>query len=150
MSVVAGSDIFTNTWNTFYKIISGNVVDTGSRGGSAWIFADYPMIQEGKEDKHPGFPIITIDSFENSGNLYTFNKIQNTLSSMVTIHSRNKRHLDVISSDVHDAIVSNRKVLGSSGLHNLQFTPGGTETYAEDRYNKTHMKMMGIQVDTVL
>jgi len=150
MTVTVGSDIFTNTWNTFYNVISGNVVDTTSRGGSQWIFADYPMIQEGKTDEHPGFPIITLDPFGDSGGLYTFDNTQHTLTSVITVHSKNKRHLDVISSDITDAILTNRKVLGQSGLHNLEFTVGGNETYAMDRYNKIHMKMMGIKVDTVL
>lgn len=150
MSVVAGSDIFSNTWNTFYSVISGNVVDTATRGGSQWIFADYPMIQEGKEDKHPGFPIITIDPFGDTGEVYTFDSTRHSLSSMVTVHTKSKRVLDVISSDVVDAILSNRKVLGQSGLHNLEFSMGGNETYAMDRDNKIHMKMMGVKVDTVL
>lgn len=152
MSTVVGSDIFTNTWNTVYQLISGNVVDTASatRGGSAWIYADFPMIQEGKTDEHPGYPIITIDPFELMGMSHTFGKRENTLNSTITVHTRNKRDVDVISSDIQDTLASNIKVLGASGLHNMEFTVGGVETVAFDRYNKFHTKMMGFKVDTVL
>lgn len=149
MTVVTGSDIFSNTWNTFYKVISGNVLDPASRG-SQWIFRDYPQIQEGKTDEHPGFPIITIEPFENNGTLYTFSNMNNSLTSTITVHTRTKRHIDIISDSINSAITSNRKTLGASGLHNLEFTQGGVETYTSDRYNKIHMKNIGIKVDTVI
>lgn len=150
MNVLTGSDLFTNSWNTLYKTISGNVVDPQTRTGSQWIFADYPLAQDGKTHNHPGFPIITIDSFENDGNSYTFDKMENSLMTNITVHTNNKRHVDVLSSDIHSTIMENRKTLGASGMHNIKFTMGGRETIAMDRDNKIHTKTIGLGADVVL
>lgn len=146
MSVVIGSNIFTNSWNTVYDIISGNVIDPTTRGGSPWIFADYPMIQEGKTDEHPGFPIITIEPFQSDSENITHRhgKTYSDLNSVITVHSRNKRHVDVISSDIWDALNSKQGVMSESGLNHLMISSGGVETFAMDRYNKFHSKNMGV------
>jgi len=145
MSVTLGSNIFTNTWKTFYSIISGNIVDTASRGGSQWIFADYPAIQDGKTDEHPGFPIVTIEPFEAESSIITqgIGKTYSLVDTMVTIFTKNKKDIDTISSDIWDAVNTNREVLMSSGLSHMEVSPGGISTEVFDRDNKIHTKNMG-------
>jgi len=152
MSTAVGSNLFTNTWNTVYKLISGNVVDPATRGGSQWIFADYPMVQEGKTDEHPGFPIITIEPFQSDSEVIThgIGKTYTEMNSLISIHTRNKRQIDTLSSDVWDAFNSNRQVLMESGLNHLKISPGGIETNPIDRFNKIHTKNMGVSLKVMI
>jgi len=146
MTIAIGSNIYTNTWNTVYKIISGNIIDPATRGGSQWIFSDYPDIQDGKNNTHPGFPIVTLEPFQTDTSVITqgIGKTYSEINSMITVFTTNKRHVDVVSSDIWDAINSNREVLMQSGLHHLEYTPGGIETVEFDRKNKIHTKNIGV------
>jgi len=146
MVVSVGSNIYTNTWNTVYKIISGNIIDPATRGGSQWIFSDYPDIQDGKNNTHPRFPIVTIEPFEADTSVITqgIGKTYSLIDTMITVFTTNKRHVDVVSSDIWDAINSNREVLMQSGLSHMEFVGGGVETVEFDRENKIHTKNMGV------
>jgi len=146
MSVVVGSNLFNNTWNTVYKIISGNIIDPATRGGSQWIFADYPIIQDGQTDEHPGFPIVTLEPFQSDTEIVTqgIGKSYSELNSVITIFTTNKRQNDVVSSDVWDALNSNRGVLMQSGLSHLSINAGGLTTDALNRHDRIHTKNMGI------
>ena len=142
--VVTGSNLFNQAWMVLYKTISGNVTDPVSRGGSAWIFADFPEIQEGKQDDFPGFPIITIDNFENTSSNITSQKMENNISTVITVHTKDRKTLDTLSSDIHNVLVTSKPTIISSGLHAMTFSSGGVDTYAFDRNNKIHTKMIGV------
>ena len=146
MSVVVGSNLFSNTWNTIYKTISGNVADPAGRS-SPWIFADFPMAQEGKTDTFPGYPIVTIEPFQSDTvNLtHGLNDTYSTITSVISVHTTNKRQIDVVSSDVWAALNDDRGTFASSGMNHLMMSPGGVDTNAIDRDNKIHTKNLGVQ-----
>jgi len=54
--------------------------------------------------------------------------------------------VDVVSSDIWDALHSNQTVLSESGLSHLMISQGGVESYTPDRYNKIHTKNMGVSL----
>jgi len=147
MSATVGSNLFSNTWNTVYKAISGNVVDPQGRTGSPWIFADFPMAQEGKRDTFPGYPIVTIEPFqtETMNLTHGLNDTYSTITSMISVNTTNKRQIDVVSSDIWATLNENRGVFASSGMNHLMLSPGGVDTNAMDRDNKIHTKNLGVQ-----
>jgi len=149
MSLITGSDVFSNTWKTVFTVISGNVIDPQTRTGSKWIFADYPVAEDGTSHYHSsgiGFPIITIEPFQTQTDNITMGlgKTYSEINSTITIHTSNKAQIDTISSDIWDALNSNRQDFMQSGLHHLTVEQGGVETVAFDRDNKIHMKNMGV------
>ena len=142
--MITGSDLYSQAWVVTYSVISGNVTDPVSRGGSQWIFADYPQIQEGNTKQHPGFPIITIDPFQDDSMNLTNTQSENSIMSTISVHTNNKRQLDTVSSDVFNALNSHRVLFLQSGMKSLTITPEGisTDFYARDK--KIHMKDIGI------
>ena len=144
--------LVNDAWNIIYQIISGNVTDPVSRGGSAWIFSSFPAIQEGKEDDFPGYPIITIESFQPDSSVLTHGAgyMSNKLNTEITVFSQSKQQLDNVASNVFDALFNNRNVLTGSGLYNLTITPLGTDTDVISRNNKIHSWMIGVGLDTDL
>ncbi len=149
---VTANTVLKDAWNILYQIISGNVADPVSRGGSAWIFSSFPAIQEGKEDDFPGYPIITIESFQPDSSVLTQGAgyMSNKLNTEITVFSQSKQQLDNVANDVFESLFDNRNVLAGSGLYNLTITPLGTDTDVISRNNKIHSWMIGVGLDTDL
>ena len=145
MTLITGSDLYNQAWMVTYKTISGNVTDPKGRG-SAWIYSDYPVIQQGKADEHPGFPLITLDDFNTDSEMVTFNEGKRSydLNSIITIHTDTRKHLDTISSDITAAFSVNSAALAQSGLYAYSLSSGGTDTLVIDRNHKIHTKTVGV------
>lgn len=148
MVLFTGSDLFGKCWQVVYNVISGNVLDPTSRGGSRWIFADFPTIQVGKEDNFPGYPIITIDNFGadssnvtwSTGGLRGFDLI-----STISVHTKSRNQVDTLKSAVEYALSSKRGDLLASGLRDLFIGTGDTSTEVIDRNNKIHTTIIPIR-----
>jgi len=152
MTGFVGSDIFNRCWQVVYNVISGNVLDPSSRGGSRWIFADYPDIQVGKESQFPGFPIITIDSFQSDSNNMTMGigTRHFDLISTVTTYTKSANQRDTVNSAVQNALITKRGDLLASGLRDLFVGAGGTDVNVIDRLNKIHTSIIPIRVKAEL
>jgi len=147
--VLTGSDFLGKCWNTLYNVISGGVTDPVSRGGSRFIFADFPDIQEGKGTDFPGFPLITINNFQTNTNTLTFQNgvTTNSINSTIAIHTKGKAQMDTVASDVWDSINSKRGVLCQSGMHIPTLRPMGIDTIAYSRNNKVHSQMINFECE---
>jgi hypothetical protein len=152
MSAFVGSDIFGKCWQVVYNVISGNVLDPTSRSGSRWIFADYPDIQVGKEKQFPGFPIITIDSFQSDSSNMTMGigTRHFDLVSTVTTYTKSASQRDTVNSAVQNALITKRGDLLASGLRDLFIGAGGTSVNVIDRTNKIHESVIPIRVKAEL
>jgi hypothetical protein len=153
LTLFTGSDIFGRCWQVLYNVISGNVLDPRSgtstdRAGSRWIFADYPDIQVGKETSFPGFPIITIDTFQSDSNNITMgaNGLRTyDLISTITTYTKSASQKDVVNSAVQYALISKRDALLASGLRDLFIGAGGTDTTVISRNDKIHTSVIPIR-----
>lgn len=147
MTLFVGSDIFGKCWQVVYNVISGNVSDPTSRGGSRWIFADYPDIQVGKESQFPGFPIITIDTFQSDSKNATMGIgiREHDLVSTITTYTKSASQKDTVNSAVQYALGSKRDVLLASGLRDLFIGAGGTDTNVISRNTKIHTSIIPIR-----
>jgi len=142
MTAVTGSDLYSQAWKVTYNVISGNVTDPVSRGGSKWIFSDFPEIQKGAEDDFPGYPIITIDNFSNDTELPTFQMgpRDNMLATTITVHTKTRQQIDPINSDIYSAFSIARSSMIDSGLKPVDYTTEPTDTITLDRNNRIHIK----------
>jgi len=141
--MIVGSDLYSQAWQVTYSVISGNVIDPITRGGSQWVFADFPQIQEGNEKQFPRHPIITIDPFQNDSMNLTNTQTENIITTTITVHDTNKRRLDSVSSDVFNSLNSNKGLFLQSGMKAMNITPEGIESMIFDRNNRIHMKGIG-------
>ena len=150
--ITSTTDITTNSFRTIYTVISGNVSDITSRGGSAWIFSSFPSIQEGKNDEFPGYPIITIETPElslikNSGH---GNIKKATLSTMIDIHCQKKVQIGSLTSSVVKALDDRRNDFIGSGMHNMHISSGGVDTQMFARNQKVHTQSVGVTWESVV
>ena len=153
ITVFTGSDIFGKCWQVVYNVISGNVSDPNtSRSGSRWVFADYPDIQVGKESQFPGFPIITIDTFQSDSNNMTIGiGVRHfDLVSTITTYTKSASQKDTVNSAVQNALITKRGDLLASGLRDLFIGAGGTSTNVIDRNTKIHESIIPIRLKAEL
>jgi len=144
--MIANASIFKDAWNVLYNVVSGAVADPATRGGSAWIFSSFPAIQEGKNDEFPGYPIITLESFQPDTELLTHGAgyMSCPLNTEISLFSKSKAQLDAVACDIFDAISSNRSVFVGSGFRLETITPMGIDTDVISRNNKIHAWTVGI------
>jgi len=152
MTILTGSDIFNRCWQVVYNVISGNVLDPTSRGGSKWIFADFPDIQVGKESQFPGYPIITIDTFQSDSKNMTMGIgiREFDLVSTITTYTKSSTQKDTVNSAVQNALITKRGDFLASGLRDLFIGAGGTSTDVISRNTKIHESIIPIRLKAEL
>lgn len=120
MVVIVGSNIYSETWNLLYSLISGNITEPAitspARAGSRWVLGAFPDV-EGKD--FAGYPIVVVENAEKSTMKEGFSTSginTNEISVSVYAYSKAPRELNILSEDISDAVLANRSVLATSGF----------------------------------
>lgn len=119
MVVVTGSNIYSETWNLLYGVISGNVSDPAilrPAKTTRFILGAFPDLEG---PNLPTFPIVVIENPKKDSTKSSISPtgiITNQLETSVFSYSKSPREMNIISEDVSDAILTNRLGLASSGF----------------------------------
>lgn len=138
MTAVNGTNLFTNTFNTIYDVISGCVA--GSVNG---VYASYP------DKNFPGYPICIVNSADVSrdrltaGSKYLSNY---GINVGIVLYSKAMITIDQLSDKIISGLSysdSSSTGLYASGLTNMSIgeTSSLTQTFGEDR---VHSKTFGV------
>ena len=139
MVVVVGSNIYTQTWDLLYGVISGNVSDPAilrPAKTTRFILGAFPDVEG---TNLPTFPIIVIENPEKSMTHSTFSPNlgldNNEVSVSTFVYSKSPRELNILSEDLADAVESNVLGLISSGfsMNGLETGVQGTDIVGNQR-----------------
>lgn len=141
--MLTGSSLYSDSWNTVYNLLSGNLTDPSARN-KKWIFSSFP---DTEKSNFPDFPIITINPISSISDEESFGLgiVEHELSTTVTVFTRNAQQLDTLGDNIRNAFVTNRAVLMGSGLSTLRIDTGtiDTEFYGNDRI---HLKEFNVRI----
>lgn len=147
---ILGSRMFTDSWNTIFKLLSGNLPDPGSRVGSPWITSadpDWRPIKVGS----PPFPIVVLNPLESTmkDEVFGNNLAKFDVNTEIHIYSRSAMHLDTLSDNIYDTIYLNRNVLHQSGLQNVVLNPMEIGPIMVNNNTKLHHKSFSLNAEYV-
>jgi hypothetical protein len=123
------STLFSEAWNTFYYLISGNITDPSARS-KKWVSAGFPDVRNRTEGLTAAyFPWVVINSIEPTSKVITHGNSNNQVDFdiRVDVWATNSNHLDSVADDIYDAVSANRNVLIGSGITNINLASTDTD-----------------------
>ena len=136
--VVVGSNLFSESWNLFNLIISGNITDPSARA-KRWILGDFPDVEGAN---FPQYPIIVIGNPRTSMEQLTFSTSSihgNDLEISVHIYAKAPTDVNRLSDSIYGAVHGNHAVFNASGVQIEGSTNGeqGTDIFGNQRIHFT-------------
>jgi len=135
MNYITKDNIYTQSWNNLYEVISNNVTDPKSRGVK-WIFSAFPDV---KKPNFPGYPIITITPTDLSiTNINLARDMrEETYRYPIDIFSKSSQEVDELANSIIKALTDNEIELAKYGMKRMSIASSAITNYRIEN-NKIH------------
>jgi hypothetical protein len=142
VSVTSG--LTQSAWQLLHDTISGMIIDPESRS-KKFIFPSFP---QSRASNFPGYPIITIDSFDTTSRKRSFSERVYAMDTSVALYGTKWKKLEELTGSVIRVLEDRSTVLHASGLTNMVITSSSTGPEVING-KKVHVKLMGLDFDVV-
>ena len=142
--VSVASGLTQSAWQLLHNTVSGTIIDPETRS-KKFIFPAFP---QSRASNFPGYPIITIDSFDITSRKRSFNKRVYASDTSIALYGTKWKKLEELTGSVIRVLENRSGNFHGSGLTNMVITSSSTGT---DVINgkKVHVKLIGLDFDVV-
>ena len=133
---ISKSSILQDIFTVLYNIVKDNVTDPKASSRTRWTYSSY---SDAPLDSKEDYPLIIFDPAEMAWDEFTLTKKWAMISFTITLFTINNRQIDTISTDIIEAIETNRATLKfTDSLYNVNLESRRVEEFTKNGM-KVHM-----------